>query len=30
MTDPQLTGLDVTKFDDAAQLYLAVRAAELR
>ena len=26
----ELTGLDVTRFDDAAQLYLAVRAAELR
>jgi sugar diacid utilization regulator len=26
----ELTGLDVTKFDDAAQLYLAVRATELR
>jgi sugar diacid utilization regulator len=26
----ELTGLDVTKFDDAAQLYLAVRTTELR
>jgi DNA-binding PucR family transcriptional regulator len=26
----ELTGLDVTKFEDAAQLYLAVRATELR
>ena len=25
----ELTGLDVTKFEDAAQLYLAVRATEL-
>lgn len=25
----ELTSLDVTKFEDAAQLYLAVRAAEL-
>jgi sugar diacid utilization regulator len=26
----ELTGLDVTRFEDAAQLYLAVRATELR
>src|SRR5215212_5175912 len=26
----ELTGLDVTKFEDAAQLYLAVKATELR
>jgi DNA-binding PucR family transcriptional regulator len=25
----ELTGLDVTRFEDAAQLYLAVRATEL-
>jgi PucR family transcriptional regulator, purine catabolism regulatory protein len=26
----ELTGLDVTKFEDAARLYLAVKASELR